>query len=743
MIPYIIAGAIGYGIAKLVEKDTKKYAEGGGVGSEMYMLLYDFVDEKMIEGDSVAESMINEKGYSLTYDELYNYVDEKMIEGDSDAKNLLNRINSFKNGGEAGKKFAKGGMFGGSAKLEYIGDAYASDEMVDKLRKKLKIKGDSLANKDVISFAYTDYGGDFLDKVAIAYFSEKYPENTIKENSGYGGENAFVFGEPAKEWIETTENYPLGFQDIEDFYYEKVSEQEEKDFNYFLDAISSEYSFARNGVMKYLKETKGGYGNMTTQGLDFSWEDLTDELVMEDLIEKIDEDDEDEYAEGGLVVKNNSDLEEVAKHFTNAVKKHRWDLKDLIHYFEKDNNFDYKKRVKIWEDMNGYEMPKTYNNIYEMLKRISEANGSKYFGTLDNDNEYSRGGGVGNPSRKKMLDYLNTFFEIYSELRTIAIEEDNILTRKMLNSLDNQQLEIAYNDALDYDYKTFDEKGIMADGYIILRTFNGIGMSKDKTYNVIKDDRDSDGKPYYTLMEKETGKVFAQGDSFEEINHYANLFSGKNIDYARGGVSGKDNRAKKVADGGEAGGGRIDKMDKFISELAKKNTKEFSVNEYHDFRNKKYAIGVARHYFTDNDGSFSKFDTKLGDALNIDFETQGDSTFITLGIDDLPQKYGVSEKWLDGKLKLINKPINNKTRNKLLSQLQERFMDDWENNLIGFAPNKKSIVWLEYDYDAQTGLEELSKDGDYVAKKGSKYEEFDNDIWDEYFSSIADDEDEE
>ena len=74
-----------------------------------------------------------------------------------------------------------------------------------------------------------------------------------------------------------------------------------------------------------------------------------------------------------------------------------------------------------------------------------------------------------------------------------------------------------------------------------------------------------------------------------------------------------------------AGGGRIDKMDKFISELAKKNTKEFSVNEYHDFRNKKYAIGVARHYFTDNDGSFSKFDTKLGDALNIDFETQGDS----------------------------------------------------------------------------------------------------------------------
>jgi len=31
MIPFIIAGAVGFGIAKLLEKDTKKYAKGGGV----------------------------------------------------------------------------------------------------------------------------------------------------------------------------------------------------------------------------------------------------------------------------------------------------------------------------------------------------------------------------------------------------------------------------------------------------------------------------------------------------------------------------------------------------------------------------------------------------------------------------------------------------------------------------------------------------------------------------------------
>jgi hypothetical protein len=84
--------------------DSEDEYAGGGRIDKIYMLLYDFVDKKMIEGDSVAESMINEKGYSLTYDELYNYVDEKMIEGDSDAENLLNRINSFKNGGVTKKR---------------------------------------------------------------------------------------------------------------------------------------------------------------------------------------------------------------------------------------------------------------------------------------------------------------------------------------------------------------------------------------------------------------------------------------------------------------------------------------------------------------------------------------------------------------------------------------------------------------------------------------------------------------
>ena len=79
--------------------------------------------------------------------------------------------------------------------------------------------------------------------------------------------------------------------------------------------------------------------------------------------------------------------------------------------------------------------------------------------------------------------------------------------------------------------------GVFADGRIVLRTFNGIGGNKNKTYSLIKDDRDSDGKPYFTLVEKPSGNIMAQGDNFEEINNVANIFNGKFMDsiFAKGG----------------------------------------------------------------------------------------------------------------------------------------------------------------------------------------------------------------
>lgn len=57
-----------------------------------------------------------------------------------------------------------------------------------------------------LNFAYTDYGGSFSDKVIISYFKEYYPENIVHEKTSWNGENAFIFGEPAKELYDFIKN---------------------------------------------------------------------------------------------------------------------------------------------------------------------------------------------------------------------------------------------------------------------------------------------------------------------------------------------------------------------------------------------------------------------------------------------------------------------------------------------------------------------------------------------------------
>jgi hypothetical protein len=100
----------------------------------------------------------------------------------------------------------------------------------------------------IVAFAYTDYGGDFFDKVAIEYFKESHPNNIVFENSGYNGQNAIVFGEPAKEFLEVSESYLLGFEDMESFYYELQNEQEYKDFKYFLSDIKDKYIIKKEAL---------------------------------------------------------------------------------------------------------------------------------------------------------------------------------------------------------------------------------------------------------------------------------------------------------------------------------------------------------------------------------------------------------------------------------------------------------------------------------------------------------------
>jgi hypothetical protein len=58
--------------------------------SMKFDILYDFVDQKMVEGDDKAEALLKSKP---SYDDLYDFVDQKMVEGDDEAESLLNKIN--------------------------------------------------------------------------------------------------------------------------------------------------------------------------------------------------------------------------------------------------------------------------------------------------------------------------------------------------------------------------------------------------------------------------------------------------------------------------------------------------------------------------------------------------------------------------------------------------------------------------------------------------------------------------
>jgi hypothetical protein len=259
--------------------DKKKYENGGGVSSDQRRKGY--VHGYKFDNPNDRETFTNYlEREDIDYYTRNGVVATKMAISNKELRKIgINQEFS---------EFGRGGLLGESAKLEYIDDAFASYELQEKLREKLGLDSDanSVGDNVVISFAYTDYGGDFLDKVAIEYFKENYPENTLFEYAGYGGENAFVFGEPAQEWINSTEDYPLGFEGIEEFYYQMQNDAEFEGFEYFVDDLSRDYTFDKEEVMSWLMENKGGYYSVYPSGVDFSYGDLTDELLEEGLIKK-------------------------------------------------------------------------------------------------------------------------------------------------------------------------------------------------------------------------------------------------------------------------------------------------------------------------------------------------------------------------------------------------------------------------------------------------------------------------
>ena len=83
MIPFIIAGAVGFGIAKLLEKDTKKYAEGGDVLPKYRVL---FVDENGRELDEYFATLTQAKVRFNQYkkDKIETNIEKLIKEKDGD-----------------------------------------------------------------------------------------------------------------------------------------------------------------------------------------------------------------------------------------------------------------------------------------------------------------------------------------------------------------------------------------------------------------------------------------------------------------------------------------------------------------------------------------------------------------------------------------------------------------------------------------------------------------------------------
>lgn len=148
-------------------------------------------------------------------------------------------------------------MFGNKA------DCYATDELLMEILKK------DVSTDKYIALSYTNYGGTYLEKVFIQYLKENHPNNILVENTIYSGENAIVFGYIVEDIIEASKDYPLGYEDFEDYYYGKeisdlgkAAEQFIKENDIPNDQEEIIYDYFRN------------VATMQTFGVDYSESDL-------------------------------------------------------------------------------------------------------------------------------------------------------------------------------------------------------------------------------------------------------------------------------------------------------------------------------------------------------------------------------------------------------------------------------------------------------------------------------------
>lgn len=137
-----------------------------------------------------------------------------------------------------------------------------------------------------INFAYTDYGGDFFDRVAIAYFKENYPDNIVYESTEWNGENAYIFGEIAKKFKEETDNYLLGFENMEDYFQEKEQEMLDALYLFLFEEYNERICTNRDNFINFLRDNftnECSYNVMSTM-VDYSESEVENLLIENHLI---------------------------------------------------------------------------------------------------------------------------------------------------------------------------------------------------------------------------------------------------------------------------------------------------------------------------------------------------------------------------------------------------------------------------------------------------------------------------
>ena len=137
----------------------------------------------------------------------------------------------------------------------------------------------------LINCAYTDYGGTFDDRVACQYFLEKYAENCVSEQTSYFGQNLIAWGDRVTHFFDNVGMDFVQDYDFEEYYRIKEDQAEIESFGFFLDQIGTDYTFDKYETMQWLLDNRTGYYEAQSDGtIDFSWSELTDEMIDEGII---------------------------------------------------------------------------------------------------------------------------------------------------------------------------------------------------------------------------------------------------------------------------------------------------------------------------------------------------------------------------------------------------------------------------------------------------------------------------